>query len=337
MNGPRVVVLSGGVGGAKFTLGVREFLRQRWPDGRGETTADLTVICNVGDDFWLAGMRITPDLDSVMYHLADEADIERGWGRKNESERVSAELSAYGVGWPWFTLGDLDIGTHIARSSWLREGLTLSEVVARLSARWQLSTRILPATDHEVETRVRIGDEEMHFEEWWVRLRGKPAADSFFQPGASSAAPAPGVLAAIAKADVILIAPSNPVVSIGTMLGLAGANSSVPGIAGMKDALRSAQAPIVGLSPVIAGKPLRGMADVCLATLGIEADSAAIAQAYGARSGGGILDGWLVDREDSPANLDGIRVLQRPLLFTDLDETAAIAADAFEMARSIGS
>ncbi|KAB1645151.1 2-phospho-L-lactate transferase [Gulosibacter chungangensis] len=333
--GPRVVVLSGGVGGAKFTLGVREFLRQRWPDGEGETTAELSVICNVGDDFWLAGMRITPDLDSVMYHLAGEADTERGWGRKDESERVSAEMTAYGVGWPWFTLGDLDIGTHIARSTWLREGLTLSEVVTRLCARWQLSTKLIPATDAEVETRVRVGATEMHFEEWWVRLRGNPGADAFVQPGAAEAVPSPGALAAIAAADVILVAPSNPVVSIGTMIGLSGPASAVPGIPGLRDALRAAEAPIVGLSPVIAGKPLRGMADICLATLGIEADSAAIARAYGARSAGGLLDGWLIDEADAAVELPGIRLLQRPLLFTSLAETAAIAADAFEMALAV--
>lgn len=335
---PRVVVLSGGVGGAKFTLGVREFLRQRWPDGNGDTTADLRVICNVGDDFWLTGLRITPDLDSVMYHLAGEADAERGWGRKHESERVSEEMTAYGVGWPWFTLGDLDIGTHIARSTWLREGLTLSEVVTRLSARWELSTTLIPATDDEVETQVRIGDEIMHFEEWWVRLRGNPGADAFLQRGAPAAAPSPGALAAVANADVILVAPSNPVVSIGTMIGLSGPESAVPGIPGLRDALRAASAPIVGLSPVIGGKPLRGMADVCLKTLGLEADSAAIARAYGSRSDSsvdGILDGWLIDDGDADVELEGIRLRQRPLRFTSLEETAAIAADAYESAVTV--
>ncbi len=273
-----------------------------------------------------------------MYHLAGEADVERGWGRKHESERVSDEMTAYGVGWPWFTLGDLDIGTHIARSAWLREGLSLSDVVARLSARWELSTTLIPATDDEVETQVRIGDEIMHFEEWWVRLRGNPVADAFLQRGVSAAAPSPGALAAIANADVILVAPSNPVVSIGTMIGLTGPGSSVPGIPGLRDALRAASAPIVGLSPVIGGKPLRGMADVCLKALGIEPDSAAIARAYGGRGDSftdGILDGWLIDDGDAAVELEGIRVVQRPLLFTSLEETAAIAGDAYETAVSI--
>lgn len=330
--GPRIVVLSGGVGGAKFTLGVRQFLRQRWPDGHGETTAHLSVICNVGDDFWLAGLRITPDLDSVMYHLADEADIDRGWGRKHESERVSAEMTAYGVGWPWFTLGDLDLGTHIARTAWLREGASLTTVVEKLTARWNLSTRLIPASDDEVETRVRAGGQEMHFEEWWVRLRGNPTADAFLQPGAATAKPAVAALSAIANADVILVAPSNPVVSIGTMIGLTGSRSAIPGIPGLKDALRAAAAPIVGLSPIIAGKPLRGMADVCLATMGIEANPYAVAAAYGARDEGGILDAWLVDEVEPAESLDGIRVAQRPLVFTSLEETAAIAADAYDAA-----
>lgn len=328
--GPRVVVLSGGVGGAKFTLGVREHLREHWPDGNGGSTADLSVVCNVGDDFWLAGLRITPDLDSVMYNLAGEADTERGWGRKNETERVSAEMDAYGVGWPWFTLGDLDIGTHIARSAWLREGFSLTEVVDRLSSRWELGVKLIPASDDEVETHVVADGQHLHFEEWWVRERGTPTPDTFVQRGAATARPAEAALEALASADVILVAPSNPVVSIGTMLGLTGPRSSVPGIPGFKDALRAAPAPIIGLSPVIAGKPLRGMADICLATLGIDADAMAIARAYGARSEGGILDAWLVDVADAPVPIEGMTVVQRPLLFSSLAETAAIAATAIE-------
>ena len=205
-------------------------------------------MANTGDDLWLAGLRVTPDLDSLMYALAGVNDDERGWGRAGETERVSAELTAYGVGWPWFTLGDLDLGTHIARSALLREGLPLSAVVERLTARWPLGVRLLPATDAEVETHVVTAEGELHFEEWWVRTRAALPALGFVQRGVEGATAAPGVREAILAADVVLLAPSNPVVSIGTVLG-------IPGI---REALRDTRRPVVGLSPVIGGSVVRG-------------------------------------------------------------------------------
>jgi LPPG:FO 2-phospho-L-lactate transferase len=138
MEPSRVVVLAGGVGGARFVRGLRAHLAG---------SAEITVVANTGDDMWLAGLRITPDLDSILYALAGVNDTERGWGRAGETERVAAELTAFGVGWPWFTLGDLDLGTHIARTALLREGLPLSAVTARLAARWPIGVRLLPATD----------------------------------------------------------------------------------------------------------------------------------------------------------------------------------------------
>ena len=127
--------------------GVREECARRWPDGNGGSAASVTVIVNTGDDLWLAGVRLMPDFDSLLYSLAGVNDTERGWGRAGETERVAAELREWGVGWPWFTLGDLDLGTHLARTSWLREGATPSEVAARLQLRWPLGVRLLPATD----------------------------------------------------------------------------------------------------------------------------------------------------------------------------------------------
>lgn len=319
----RITVLAGGVGGARFTRG----LLRAVPD------ADVTVIANTGDDLWLSGLRICPDLDSIMYTLAGVSDDDRGWGRRDESERVSAELGAYGVGWPWFTLGDLDIGTHIARTSMLRDGLTLSQATDRLAARWKLPVRLLPATDAEVETRVLVEGEgdgpdiaprELHFEEWWVRHRAALPALGFRQDGVEAARGAPGVLEAITAADVVLIAPSNPVVSIGTILG-------IPGIA---DAVRATTAPVVGISPIIGGSVVRGMADACLSAIGVETSAAAVARHYGARGAGGLLDAWLVDTVDADtvAGLDGIRTAARPLWFTSVEETAAIARDALELA-----
>lgn len=330
MPGPRIVVLAGGVGGAKFVRGLRALARERWPDGAGGTSASITVVVNTGDDLWLAGLRVTPDLDSVMYALAGVNDDARGWGRAGETERVSAELAAYGVGWPWFTLGDLDLGTHIARSAMLRDGLPLSSVVQRLTARWPLGVRLLPMTDDEVETHVVVeedGEErEPHFEEWWVRTRAALPAKRFVQPGIEAAAPAPGVLEAIAGAEVVLLAPSNPVVSIGTVL-------AIPGIL---DALRAGAAPVVGISPIIGGRVVRGMADACLTAIGVETSAGAVALHYGARASGGLLDGWLVDEADAAAaaglQAAGIRTRATPLWMTDDVTTASIAAVAVQFA-----
>jgi len=325
-----VTILSGGVGGARFVRGVREHLYRVAPDGNGGTTADIRVVVNTSDDMWLAGLRITPDLDSIMYTLAGANDEVRGWGRLGESERVSAELAAYGVGWPWFTLGDLDLGTHIARSSMLRDGLTLSEVVARITARWQLDVALIPMTDDEVETHVVVeGGTEMHFQEWWTKHRAKLPAQDFVQHGIESAVASPAALAAIADADVILIAPSNPVVSIGTIL-------AVPGI---REALADAEAKIVGVSPIISGAVVRGMADACLTAIGVETTATAVALHYGAREEGGLLDGWLVDEQDaaSQPRIESARITASavPLWMRDLDTSAQLAADALGLADSL--
>ena len=325
-----VTILSGGVGGARFVRGVREYLYRVAPDGKGGTTADIRVIVNTSDDMWLAGLRITPDLDSIMYTLAGANDEVRGWGRVGETERVSAELTAYGVGWPWFTLGDLDLGTHIARSSMLRDGLTLSEAVQRIAARWGLDVALIPMTDDEVETHVVVEDgSEMHFQEWWTKHRAKLTAKEFVQHGIGTATASPAALAAIADADVILVAPSNPVVSIGTIL-------AVPGI---REALADASARIVGVSPIIDGAIVRGMADACLTAIGVDTSAVAVALHYGAREEGGLLDGWLVDETDAAAQprIESARISAQavPLWMRDLDTSAQLAADALGLAASL--
>ncbi len=313
-----IVVVAGGVGGARYLLGVRELARSS-----GRT---VTAIVNVGDDAWISGLRLSPDLDSIMYALADQNDEERSWGRRGESYRVSAELTEYGVGWPWFTLGDLDLSTLIARTGLLREGLGLAEATARLTARWDLGLRLLPASDDEAETHVAVDVDgaatELHFQEWWVRYRASLEPRAFVTRGAEAARPAPGVLEAIAGASVVLLAPSNPVVSIGTVL-------AIPGIA---DAVRATAAPVVGVSPLIGGAALRGMAETCLRVIGVDADAAAVAEHYGARSRGGLIDGWLLDPADEAlagrVADAGITPLVRPILFSSLEETTAIARDA---------
>jgi LPPG:FO 2-phospho-L-lactate transferase len=316
----KVTVLAGGVGGSRFLRGVRAALREDDPDAR------ITAVVNTGDDMWLAGLRITPDLDTITYALAGVNDEERGWGRVGETERVAGELAAFGVGWPWFTLGDLDLGTHIARTAFLREGLPLSEATRRITSRWPLGVELLPATDDEVETHVVTDDGELHFEEWWTRLRAASPARAFVQTDVAAAIPAPGVLDAIGDADVVLLAPSNPVVSIGTILG-------IPGI---RDAVASTAAPVVGVSPIIGGAVVRGMADACLTAIGVATDAAAVARHYGPRTSGGLLDGWLVDEVDADAvdglTADGIPARALPLRMRDEATSAAIARAALELA-----
>ncbi|WP_417564608.1 2-phospho-L-lactate transferase [Microbacterium sp.] len=315
----RVVILAGGVGGAKFTLGVRAALARR-----GEPEA--TVVVNTGDDLWLSGVRLQPDIDSVLYALAGQNDTVRGWGRAGDTERVNTELQAWGAGWPWFTLGDLDLGTHLARTGWLRDGLTVTEVVERLAARWPTGVRMLPMTDAEVDTHVQLADgRRMHFQEWWTRHRAALAPVAFENPGIDRATPAPGVLEAIAAADVVLLAPSNPVVSIGPIL-------AVPGV---RDAVRAARR-VLGVSGIIGGAVVRGMADVCLAAIGVDTRADAVAAHYGARSTGRLLDAWVMAEEDAalaPAVASlGIRPVVAPLWMTDVAASAAIADAALDAA-----
>ncbi|HEY0248207.1 MAG TPA: 2-phospho-L-lactate transferase [Gryllotalpicola sp.] len=330
-----IVVLVGGVGGARFTRGLVAELERRHPSP--DDRPAVTAIVNTGDDAWIAGLRITPDLDSMMYTLAGANDEERGWGLRDESYRVSEQLTAYGVGWPWFTLGDLDLGTHIARTAMLREGLPPTEVVARLSARWHdgagLPVRLLPMTDAEVETHVEVdrgdGPELIHFEEWWVRYRAGLPTTRFEQLGLQGASTTWQVREALDQADVVLIAPSNPVVSVGTILA----------VSGVREALAAASAPIVGVSPIIGGAAVRGMADACLTAIGVETSALAVARHYGARPAGGLLDGWLVGEEDA-ASVEGIAALgirsrAVPLWMSDAATSAALAGAALDLASEL--
>ncbi len=322
----RITVLAGGVGGAKFLRGVRAACG-------GD---DLTAVVNTGDDVTLHGLRICPDLDSVMYTLGGADDSERGWGRANESWRIMDEFAAYGAEPSWFGLGDLDIATHLVRTRMLDAGFALSDVTAALCERWQPGVRLLPMTDDRCETHVVVELETpdldpdiaaaprkaIHFQEWWIRHRAALPPLAFVQVGVDDAAPAPGVLEAISAADVVLLAPSNPVVSIGTILG----------VDGVRDAITNGPAPVIGLSPIIAGAPVRGMADACLPAIGVEVTAQGVGRHYGARKDGGLLDGWLVHDSDT-ADIPGVEVRSVPLLMRDDDATAAMVRAALELAR----
>ncbi|MFD9410958.1 2-phospho-L-lactate transferase [Streptomyces sp. NPDC059989] len=316
----RIVVLAGGIGGARFLRGLKSAV----PD------ADITVIGNTGDDIHLFGLKVCPDLDTVMYTLGGGINEDQGWGRTDESFTVKEELAAYGVGPTWFGLGDRDFATHIVRTQMLGAGYPLSAVTEALCDRWQPGVRLLPMSDDRVETHVAITEagtgerRVIHFQEYWVRLRASVDAEAVVPVGAEQAKPAPGVLEAIAAADVIIFPPSNPVVSVGTIL-------AVPGI---REAVASSQAPVVGLSPIVGGAPVRGMADKVLAAVGVESTAAAVALHYGT----GLLDGWLVDTADADSVAEveaaGITCRAVPLMMTDLEATAEMARAALELAEA---
>ena len=305
-----IVVLAGGTGGARFLRG----LRAAAPE------ASITAVVNTGDDVTMHGLRICPDLDTVMYTLGGGIDEERGWGRAGESWTVKEELAAYGADPDWFGLGDRDLATHLIRTRMLDAGYPLSAVTAALADRWQPGVSVLPMSDQRVETHVVVDDPEtgrqqaIHFQEWWVRHRAAPDPRAFVQVGVDAARPAPGVLEAFAAADAVLLAPSNPVVSIGTILG----------VPALREALLTSPARIAGVSPIVAGEVVRGMADRCLPALGIEVSAEGVGRHYGARGSGGLLDAWLVAPGDA-ATVPGVDVREVPLLMSSPEATAELA------------
>ena len=320
----QIVVLAGGIGAARFLIGLRAAV----PD------ADITVIGNTGDDITLFGLRVCPDLDTVMYTLGGGIHQQQGWGRADERFTVRDELWEYGAEPRWFTLGDRDIATHIARTQLLQAGHPLSAVTSMLCERWRPGVRLLSMSDDPVETHVLIADEGavagtrlVHFQEYWVGLQARPQALAIRAVGIEDAKPAPGVLEAIAAAEVLILPPSNPVVSVGTIL-------AVPGV---RDAVAAAQAPVVGLSPIVGGAPVRGMADKVLAAIGVETTATAVALHYGSE----ILDGWLVDQVDAAAveavQAAGIACVAVPLMMSSVAATAEMAKAALALANEVGA
>jgi LPPG:FO 2-phospho-L-lactate transferase len=318
----QLVILAGGVGGSKFTVGAR----RAFPD------ATVTVIGNTADDITLHGLRICPDLDTLMYTLGGGGDVERGWGRSDEGWRVMAELAAYHAEPTWFSLGDRDLGTHLVRTQLLNAGYPLSEVTAALAGRWlaaDAGLRLLPMTDDRVETHITIADEAapggrraVHFQEYWVRLRAQPAALAVTVVGVEDARPAAGVAEAIGAADLILVAPSNPVVSIGPIL-------AVPGV---RAALGGTTAPIVGFSGILGGAPVLGMAHRLLPAIGVGVDAASVGIHYGSRTAGGVLDVWVMDSADAaaaePVRAAGLVAVVTDLIMSDPEATAAFISYA---------
>jgi LPPG:FO 2-phospho-L-lactate transferase len=273
-----VVALAGGVGAGKFLRGLV----------RAVPAEEITVVVNTGDDLRLHGLHVAPDLDSVLYWLAGVADRERGWGRADETFRSLDELRRLG-GEAWFALGDLDLAVHLFRSHLLAEGGTLSEATEALRRAFGVAARILPMSDDPVATRIQAVDGsgvamDLHFQEYWVRRHAEDEVKAIGYAGAASARPAPGVLQAIAESEAILFCPSNPVASIAPIL-------AVPGVA---EAVRRRKDRAVGVSSIIAGAPVRGMADRLMPAAGLEVSAFGAASPYK-----GLLGAFLVDERDA--------------------------------------
>lgn len=301
-----VVALAGGIGAARFLRGLV----------RVTDASRLTVIANTGDDIQLHGLHISPDLDTITYTLGGGVHPEQGWGRADESLVVSTELhDRYGRR-AWFTLGDRDFATHIYRTQLLDDGVPLSAVTARIAAAWGLEFTLLPMTDDPVATTITTSDNRhLHFQQWWVGEGGAATVAQVHLTGADTARPAPGVLSALADADIVIVCPSNPVVSIGTIL-------EVPGIA---DALQSR--PVIGVSPIVGGEVVRGMADRLLTARGVEVSCVGVAALYRP-----FLDGWVIDEVDRGRRAElqatGLAVATTQTIM----ETPEIAADVARVA-----
>ncbi len=315
----RITVISGGMAGARFVRGLLTHI---------DHTADLegsevTVIANTGDDITLWGLRICPDLDLLVRTLGADADADDA-NAAAPSDVVLTELAAYGASSQWFPVSDRDVGTHLARTARLSQGETLSEVTAGLAERWRLAdrgVRVLPMSDVPVETHAVIdgqdGQQAVHVQQWRHEL-GRPPAARFVVAGMDRAIPAPGVLDAIRGADLVLMPPSDPVLSLGIVLG-------VPGV---RDALRGTSAPVVGVSPVVGDRVHDGAMPASLAAVGVPVSAAGVAGLYR-----DLLSGWLVAPEDDGVKVSGVQVRAHAAGLDDAPSALAAAALAF--ARSL--
>ncbi len=302
-----VAVLSGGVGGARFLRGVVDVI----------DPAAVSIVGNVGDDLEVLGLHVSPDLDSILYTLTGRADEGRGWGRHDESWRALETVGELG-GDDWFKLGDRDLGLHLVRTELLRAGAPLSEATRRIARAFGLGATLLPATDDPLRTFLETPAGTFPFQTWFVARGHRDEVDAVHYAGAPEAAPAPGVLEAIAAADVILVAPSNPYVSIGPILALDA----------IRDALVHRTVPCVAVSPLVGGRAVKGPADRMLARLAGGTTPVHVARCYT-----GLIDALVVDESDEAVALpDGIDLVVTQTLMTDLDAARRLAAVALDAA-----
>ena len=301
----KVVVLTGGVGGAKLVLG----LCHAMPAGQ------VTAIVNTGDDFTHLGLRISPDIDTLLYTLSGRSNTVQGWGRAGESWAFMAALRELG-GEDWFQLGDGDLALHVLRTTALARGETLSQVTAAFARSWGIAATILPMSDDPVATEVESAEGLLPFQRYFVARRCEPKVSAIRFVGAEAARPAPGVLEVIAAADAILIAPSNPFLSVDPLL-------AVPGL---RQALRTARAPVIAVSPIVGGKAVKGPTAKLMAELGLEISAAAVAHHYD-----GVIDAMLVDERDPPGE-PGVRSAWADTLMHSLDDRIRVARAALALA-----
>ena len=304
----RVTALAGGIGAGKFLRGL---VRAVAPEA-------VTVVANTGDDIRMHGLHVSPDLDSVTYWLGDVFDRERGWGRRDETFRATEELRSFDPEQAWFNLGDLDLATHLYRTNLLAAGETLTSATAAVARRFGVVPRIIPMSDDPVTTRISVvadGEEhELHFQDYWVRRGGRDEVKAVRYEGAERSRPAPGVLEALADADAIVLCPSNPVASLGPIL-------AVPGI---REAVGARGTDVVGVSGIVAGAPLAGMADRLMPAAGAEVTAAGAAECYR-----GLLGAWVVDDVDRALipriESTGLRVGATDSIMTDDAKAEALA------------
>ncbi len=313
-----IAVLAGGVGAARLLTGLVQ-----------EVAADqLTAVVNVGDDLELHGLHISPDIDTVIYTLAGAINPETGWGLVDETWNAMATVARYG-GIDWFNLGDRDLGTHLFRTQRLAEGATLSEVTAEIARAWGLGLTILPVTDADLRTKVMVIDPdgppegtEVGFQEYFVARHHDVPVTAVRFDGAELADPAPSVLPTLAEAEVVVVAPSNPIVSIGPVL-------AVPGV---RDAVIARREHVVAVSPIIAGAALKGPADRMLAELGHEASALGVARLYAPLAGTIVID--RADADLVPAiEAEGLRCVVAPTIMSGPAESAALARIVIDAAR----
>jgi len=299
-----ITVLAGGVGAARLLAGLIQIV----------DPAELTAVVNTGDDLVLHGLEISPDLDTVTYTLSGAIDPERGWGLAGETWQAMESLRRFG-GEAWFNLGDRDLGTHLYRTTRRHEGATLTEVTAEITAAWNLGLRLLPVTDDPLRTRVTVeGDGEIGFQEYFVQRQHSVAVSAVRFAGADECRPAPGVLEAIADADRLVIAPSNPIVSIGPLL-------AVPGI---RDAVVARRVDVVAVSPIVAGAALKGPADRLMTELGHEASVVGVARIYAELAATLIIDEADADLA-SAVEAEGVRCIVAPTIMSSPERSAALA------------
>ena len=299
-----ITVLAGGVGAARLLAGLIQIV----------DPAELTAVVNTGDDLVLHGLEISPDLDTVTYTLSGAIDPERGWGLAGETWQAMESLRRFG-GEAWFNLGDRDLGTHLYRTTRRHEGATLTEVTAEITAAWNLGLRLLPVTDDPLRTRVTVeGDGEIGFQEYFVQRQHSVAVSAVRFAGADECRPAPGVLEAIADADRLVIAPSNPIVSIGPLL-------AVPGI---RDAVAARRDDVVAVSPIVAGAALKGPADRLMTELGHEASVVGVARIYAELAATLIIDEADADLA-SAVEAEGVRCIVAPTIMSSPERSAALA------------